>query len=272
MFTDLANPIVCLTVAGSDSGGGAGIQADIKTFSALGIYAASVVTAITAQNTCEVQHIHHLPPYVVNAQLHAVLADLPVRGIKLGLLTARETIHVLAKHLDQIEAHVVLDPVLVASTGKKLVTRGARAALLDSLLARVHLITPNLPELAHLLGCPVAHTEEAIFQQGKMLLDCGVPAVLIKGGHASDSNCVDWLLEIGKLPVSYSAPRIKSNNLHGTGCTLSSAITANLAKGYPLPEAVAVAHSYLQAALRRAQFWHIGHGQGPLHHFHRYWD
>lgn len=265
------SPMTCLTVAGSDSSGGAGIQADLKTFGALGVYGACVITAVTAQNTQTVGKVHSVPPSVLDAQLRAVFSDVSVYAIKIGLLTSCHAVQVLVGHLRRFTGPVVLDPVLSASSGRTFMRRNVVGALCRDVLPHVFLLTPNLLEAATLLQCSVAQTESQILEQGIALLALGVQAVLIKGGHAAGAVCIDWLFQPGKTPLSFAAPRLASRNVHGTGCTLASAITANLAKGMALVDAVTQAHRYVQTALQAAQCWEIGRGQGPLHHFYEFW-
>ncbi|WP_297769420.1 bifunctional hydroxymethylpyrimidine kinase/phosphomethylpyrimidine kinase [uncultured Roseovarius sp.] len=258
-----------LTIAGSDSGGGAGIQADLKTFSALGVYGTSVITAVTAQNTCVVTDVHPIPNPTVAAQIADVLGDIRVDCIKIGMLGDAELIATVTQALEGYHGPVVLDPVMVAKSGARLLPDAARAALIARLLPRADLLTPNLPEAAALLGCAEAETDTEMQNQGARLREMGAKAVLMKGGHAQGETCTDWLIsdEVMRL----DAPRIATRNTHGTGCTLSSAIAAGLAKGLTLPEAVETAHDWLHRAILAADGLQIGHGHGPVHHFHEVW-
>lgn len=262
---------VALTIAGSDSGGGAGIQADLKTFSALGVYGASVVTAVTAQNTRAVTAVEGVSPAVVAAQIDAVLGDIAVHAVKIGMLAAPEVVEAVADGLARHEGPVVLDPVMVAKSGDALLRDDAVEALARRLLPRADLLTPNLPEAARLLGAEPAETLEAMEAQGRALLGRGARAVLVKGGHAAGAVCTDLLVTRGGC-ATLSAPRIPTRNTHGTGCSLSSAVAAWLARGAALEEAVGRAHGWLQGAIRAADGLGVGHGHGPVHHFHEIWS
>lgn len=267
-----ATPIA-VTIAGSDSGGGAGIQADLKTFSALGVYGASVITALTAQNTRGVQGIHDVPADFVARQIDSVFSDLAVTAVKIGMLSRSEVIAAvadgLARHAENIP--VVLDPVMVATSGDRLIADEAVAVLRDRLLARADLITPNLPEAAILLGEPVAADAAQAAAQARRLVALGARAVLIKGGHGTGRDSIDFLVTADGTLRTLAAPRIATSNTHGTGCTLSAAVAAGLARGLILPEAVAEAKTYLTAALAAADGLTIGAGHGPVHHFHALW-
>ena len=262
---------VALTIAGSDSSGGAGIQADLKTFAALGVYGASVITALTAQNTKAISAIHPLPGDFVTAQLDAVFGDLDVGAVKIGMVAQVSTIEAVAASLRHWSPkHVVLDPVMVATSGDRLLAEDAIEALRTKLIPRASLITPNLPEAAALLGEGVAASEAAIESQGKKLLAMGCPAVLIKGGHGQGRESIDYLID-GKRIVALAAPRVATKNTHGTGCSLSSAIAAHLAKGDEMETAVRNAKRWISAAIAAADRLTVGHGRGPIHHFHRYY-
>jgi hydroxymethylpyrimidine/phosphomethylpyrimidine kinase len=262
---------IAVTIAGSDSSGGAGIQADLKTFSALGVYGASVITALTAQNTKGVTAIHDVPAHFIAAQIDAVFADLKVDAVKIGMLSQPVVIGAVAAGLERWkQTLVVLDPVMVATSGDKLLAPAAIEVLKRELIPRALVVTPNLPEAAALLEEPIAQNEGQMREQAEKLLALGAKAVLIKGGHGSGPEAVD-LLVTPTAAARLSAERVATNNTHGTGCTLSSAIAAGLAKGYRLSEAVADAKSFVTHAIRAADELEIGHGRGPTHHFHAWW-
>ena len=262
---------VALTIAGSDSSGGAGIQADLKTFAALGVYGASVITALTAQNTKGVTGIADVSPQFITAQIDAVFSDLVVDAVKIGMLSKAATIEAVTAGLDRHgQTKVVLDPVMVATSGDRLLKADAIERLVQLLMPRAMLITPNLPEAAALLDRPVAENEGAMRGQAERLILLGARAVLIKGGHASGAESIDLLVERDTV-TRLAAPRIATANTHGTGCTLSSAIAAGLAKGLPLAAAAREAKDYVTAAIAAAGTLTIGSGHGPVHHFHRWW-
>jgi hydroxymethylpyrimidine/phosphomethylpyrimidine kinase len=263
---------IALTIAGSDSSGGAGIQADLKTFSALGVYGASAITALTAQNTQGVEAVLVVPPDFVARQIKVVARDLEIDAVKIGMLATSEVIEAVAGALEAAlpGVPVVLDPVMVAASGDVLLDEDAIETLRTVLLPRATLITPNLPEAAKLLGVDVAATESEMLVQAKALKALGAKAVLVKGGHAEGPEAVDLLLD-GEGELRLSAPRVATSNTHGTGCTLSSAIAAELAKGASLREAVAAAKAYVTAAIGAADALAIGEGRGPVHHFHAIW-
>jgi hydroxymethylpyrimidine/phosphomethylpyrimidine kinase len=262
---------IALTIAGSDSSGGAGIQADLKTFSALGVYGASAIAALTAQNTQGVTGIHDVPPDFIVAQIDAVFADLKVDAVKIGMLSQSAAIVAIAKALDRHKANnIVLDPVMIAASGARLLANDAVATLRKELISRALLITPNLPEAAALTGASIAKTEADMAAQAKQLLDAGARNVLIKGGHGEGPESVDLLIG-PSLNIRLAAPRHPSRNTHGTGCTLSSAVVAGLAKGLDLTAAVRGAKDYVTAGIAAADKLEIGHGHGPLHHFHAHW-
>ena len=261
---------IALTIAGSDSGGGAGIQADLKTFSALGVYGASVITAITAQNTRAVTAVAEVAPEMVAAQLDAVLDDISVGAIKVGMLFSPAIVTVVAARLRRTAAPVVVDPVMVAKSGDALLQPPAVDALVGQILPLAALLTPNLPEAARLLGEDEAASPEAAAAQGRRLLALGPRAVLMKGGHGHGALCTDLLVTENRI-FRFDAPRIATPNTHGTGCSLSSAVAAGLARGLPLVEAVGTAHAWLHAAIRAADSLDVGQGRGPVHHFHALW-
>jgi hydroxymethylpyrimidine/phosphomethylpyrimidine kinase len=261
---------VALTIAGSDSSGGAGIQADLKTFAALGAYGASVVTALTAQNTKGVTGIHLVPSAFVTAQLDAAFSDLDVKAVKIGMVAQLATIDAIVAGLGRWSpGQVVLDPVMVATSGDRLLDRDAISALRIKLIPRASLITPNLPEAAALLDAPVAADAAEIENQGRRLLALGARAVLIKGGHGQGAESIDYLITADGV-VALAAPRIASTNTHGTGCSLSSAVAAGLAKGEDLQTAVRGAKTYVTAAIAAADRLDVGRGHGPIHHFYRF--
>jgi hydroxymethylpyrimidine/phosphomethylpyrimidine kinase len=262
---------VALTIAGSDSSGGAGIQADLKSFAALGVYGASAITALTAQNTNGVTGIHAVPPEFVAAQIDAVFSDLHVGAVKIGMVVQLASIEAIAAALRRwLPKHVVLDPVMVATSGDRLLAAEAVEALRTELVPLASVITPNLPEAAALLNEPVAESETVIESQGKKLLALGCPAVLIKGGHGQGSESVDYLIR-AESTLALSAPRVATANTHGTGCSLSSAIAAELAKGANLENAVRNAKAFVSAAIANADRFSVGQGHGPIHHFHRFY-
>jgi hydroxymethylpyrimidine/phosphomethylpyrimidine kinase len=264
---------IALTIAGSDSSGGAGIQADLKTFAAHQVYGASVIVALTAQNTQAVRAIHPVPADFVAAQIDAVFEDLDVAAVKIGMLATAELIETVA---DGLERHgsrnIVLDPVMIAASGGRLLQEDAIEALKRRLLPLAALVTPNLPEAAALLGTAMAETEEAAAEQGGAIAALGAANVLVKGGHASGEDSVDVLVSKSGQRQRFVAPRIETLNTHGTGCTLSSAIASGLAHGIELAEAVALAKRYISAAISASDAVRVGHGHGPVHHFHHWWD
>jgi hydroxymethylpyrimidine/phosphomethylpyrimidine kinase len=273
---------IALTIAGSDSGGGAGIQADFKTFAAFGVHGASVVTALTAQNTRRVGAIHYPPPAIVAAQIEAVLEDFAVAAIKIGMLGSAQIVAVVAEALRAPSSlalrfpasrrrdyhrlfvpFIVYDPVMIASSGEALSEAGFVEAIRRELLPIVDCLTPNLAEAAALLGEPLARTEADMTRQGEALLKLGPRAALMKGGHLDGDEAVD-LMVTRKGVRRYAAPRLASRNLHGTGCTLSSAIAANVVLGMALPEAVAAAKAFVSEAIERGRRIKLGAGDGPV--------
>jgi hydroxymethylpyrimidine/phosphomethylpyrimidine kinase len=262
---------IALTIAGSDSSGGAGIQADLKTFAAFGVYGASVITALTAQNTNGVSGIHLVPAEFVTAQIDAVFDDLDVTAVKIGMVAQLATIDAIVAGLKRWSpGHVVLDPVMVATSGDRLLAADAIEALRAKLIPLASLLTPNLPEAAALLDDEVAASEPAIESQGKRLLALGCRTVLIKGGHGQGAESTDYLIN-GNGVIALAAPRIATKNTHGTGCSLSSAIAAGLAKGEELETAVRNAKAWVSAAIAAAERLGVGHGHGPIHHFHEFY-
>ncbi|QHE87541.1 bifunctional hydroxymethylpyrimidine kinase/phosphomethylpyrimidine kinase [Hydrogenophaga sp. BPS33] len=257
-----------LSIAGSDSGGGAGIQADLKTFAALGCYGMTAITALTAQNTLGVSGIHGVPPEMLKAQLSAVLDDIGVDAVKIGMLHAPDIVRTVAWALKHYGVkQVVLDPVMVATSGDRLIAADTVQVLVAELFPLATVVTPNLDEAALLLGRPIggAHELEAAARD---LLAMGTQAVLLKGGHLPGDTVTDLLLSRSGEPRRLSSPRIASRNTHGTGCTLSSAIASYLALGQPLEQAVAQARAYILQAIAQGADVYTGAGHGPLNHGH----
>lgn len=255
-----------LTIAGSDSGGGAGIQADLKTFSALGCFGMSAITALTAQNTQGVRAIHAVPPEMLRQQIDAVVDDMGVHAVKVGMLHSAEVVATVADAIDRHQLpHVVLDPVMVATSGAVLIEQPAVQALIAQLFGRVSLVTPNLDEAALLVGRPLA-TQEDMERAASDLLAMGAHAVLVKGGHLAGDMVHDLLATRNGLRHWMHAPRIASANTHGTGCTLSSAIVARLALGAGLLDAAESARAYVRGALEHGAAARTGNGSGPLNH------
>jgi hydroxymethylpyrimidine/phosphomethylpyrimidine kinase len=262
---------IAVTIAGSDSGGGAGIQADLKTFSALGVYGASVITALTAQNTLGVTAIDDVPPDFIAAQMDAVFSDLAVGAVKIGMLSQPAVIETVAAGLERHGVrNAVLDPVMIAASGDRLLAPAAIEVLRRVLFPRALIVTPNLAEAAALLEAPLARNETDMREQAERLLAFGCRAVLIKGGHAEGPESVDLLVEPTAV-ARLAAERIPTENTHGTGCTLSSAIAAGLAKGRDLAGAVREAKDYVTAAIAASDRIQVGSGRGPTHHFHAWW-
>ncbi|MDR0567393.1 MAG: bifunctional hydroxymethylpyrimidine kinase/phosphomethylpyrimidine kinase [Prevotellaceae bacterium] len=259
--------LTALTVAGSDSGGCAGIQADLKTFSALGVFGASVITAVTAQSTVEVRAVEALSPGIVRQQLEAVLDDIPIDALKTGMLPSPEIVEVVADVIDRYALKcVVVDPVMASTSGARLAPAEVAAALRRLLYRRVSLITPNIPEAEALSGKAI-RTEKDFRAAAEALLKQGCPAVLIKGGHLSSAGSVDTLFRQDGEAVSFSSPRIDTANLHGTGCTLSAAIAAYRALGQPLEAAIKSAKTYVSSAILSGSKRTLGKGHGPVDHF-----
>ncbi|WP_067098509.1 bifunctional hydroxymethylpyrimidine kinase/phosphomethylpyrimidine kinase [Marinomonas atlantica] len=266
----MSTPIT-LSIAGSDSGGGAGIQADIKAISATGGYACTVITATTAQNTLGVTDVHPIPLAHIEAQLDAVFTDLNIQAVKIGMLADSDIIKVVAKKLRQYQPkQVVLDPVMVATSGDMLLQDSAIETLKTELLPLVTVITPNLPESAALLGCETPTSQEDALALIPALQLLPTAAVLLKGGHLTDTiKSVDWLITQEQM-ISYASPRIETKNTHGTGCTLSSALASFLAQGFDLPSATQQAKEYISLAITHADQLDIGQGHGPVHHFYSF--
>lgn len=255
-----------LSIAGSDSGGGAGIQADLKTFAALGCFGMTAITALTGQNTCGVRAIHPVPPDMLRAQIDAVLEDIGADAVKVGMLHSPEIVRTVAQAIDRHQLQrVVFDPVMVATSGAKLIDDPAIAVLVTELFPRAALITPNLDEAALLVGRPLTSAQD-MAQAAAELVARGARAVLLKGGHLAGDTVMDLLLQASGEPLWLQAPRIDTANTHGTGCTLSSAIAAHLALGATLAQAVQQARDFVRQALQAGASVKTGQGEGPLNH------
>nr|WP_300146646.1 bifunctional hydroxymethylpyrimidine kinase/phosphomethylpyrimidine kinase [Propionicimonas sp.] len=264
------SPRIALTIAGSDPSGGAGIQADLKTFSALGVYGTAVITALTAQNTRAVTGVRPVDVDFVVEQLETLVADVRIDAIKIGMLGTAELVRAVTDFLDRHPCPtVVLDPVMVATSGDSLLAADSLDALRNA-LPRASLVTPNLAEAAMLLGQPVAEDIPTMHQQARALATLGAPRVLVKGGHLTDA-AVDVLYEDGRT-VELTAQRIATPNTHGTGCSLSSAIAAIHTRQPDWHETVSTAKHWLTAAIRAADHLDVGTGHGPVHHFHQWWQ
>lgn len=270
MTTTFTTPPIALTIAGSDSSGGAGIQADLKTFTVHGVYGASVITALTAQNTTGVQAVHAVPAEFVAAQMRSVMSDLRVSAIKSGMLANAAIIRAVADALAQLGPAIplVLDPVMVATSGDVLLAPDAIDTLKSALIPQAALITPNLPEAAELLGTAIATSEAEARHQLDALAKLGARAVLLKGGHGKSGEAVDFLAANGDV-MRLASPRIATQNTHGTGCTLSAAIAAQLALGAPLETAVTKGKDYVHRAIEAGSTLRIGAGNGPVNHLVR---
>jgi hydroxymethylpyrimidine/phosphomethylpyrimidine kinase len=256
-----------LTIAGSDSGGGAGIQADLKTFSALGVFGTSAITAITAQNTLGVTAVFELPPEIVAAQIDAVLTDIGADAVKTGMLSNSEIIRVVAAKVREYGiTTLVVDPVMVATSGDRLLREDAVEALRTELLPLATVVTPNLPEAEVLIGQEVSSLEQ-MREAARAIVGLGARSAVVKGGHLA-GDAVDVFYD-GSSFTELPARRIDTTSTHGTGCTLASAIAALLARGEPLESAIGGAKVYLTAAIERS--FPLGRGHGPVHHFHRWW-
>lgn len=261
-----------LTIAGSDSSGGAGIQADLKTFAALGCYGMSVITALTAQSTRGVSAVHPVPAGFVRDQLEAVMGDMGADAVKIGMLYSAESVNVVSELLKKHDGkNIVLDPVLTSHDGRSLLERHALSVLKKALIPMATLLTPNVPEACTLLGKEIDSLED-MYEAARTLWSWGPRNILIKGGHLNGEASTDVLF-MGPEDrfMRFEQGRIKTRNDHGTGCTLSSAIAAFLAKGLPIEDAVRSAKEYLMAALQHGAGYVIGRGNGPLHHFYQFW-
>ena len=261
---------VALTIAGSDPSGGAGIQADLKAFSALGAYGMSVITALTAQSTQGVNGVHAIPSEFIEAQFNTLYQDIHIDSVKIGMLMNKEIVTTVHQLLNNHPiANIVLDTVMIAKGGHPLLKADAISAIRDLLLPLATIITPNLPEAAALLDCSEAKNEEQMQQQGYELLKLGCQAVLMKGGHLPSQESPDYLITRNNI-IRMTSPRIATRNTHGTGCTLSAAIAALLPKHH-LEDAIKHAKNYLQGAIEHADSLKIGKGIGPTHHFYQWW-
>ncbi|MFV0576440.1 MAG: bifunctional hydroxymethylpyrimidine kinase/phosphomethylpyrimidine kinase [Vibrio sp.] len=260
-----------LTIAGSDSGGGAGIQADIKAISATGGFACSAITALTAQNTLGVRSIFPVSAEFIGQQLDAVFSDISISAVKIGMLNDSQIITAIAQKLRQYSVkNIVLDPVMVATSGDPLIQPEAIQTLKSEFIPLVDVITPNLPEAGLLLGLPMPKSElevEDFIKQIQSNSELNQVNVLLKGGHFTGEQSQDWLIQQDKVSV-YSHKRIQTSNTHGTGCTLSSALASYLGQGYPLTDAVTAAKAYLSQALVHANNLNVGQGSGPVDHFY----
>ncbi|MGH7832249.1 MAG: bifunctional hydroxymethylpyrimidine kinase/phosphomethylpyrimidine kinase [Candidatus Binatia bacterium] len=256
-----------LTIAGSDSGAGAGIQADLKTFAALGVYGVSVITAVTAQNTVGVKKIAELSPSIIEAQIDAVIQDIGCDAVKTGMIANAAIVEIVAAKIRQYNLpNLVVDPVMVAKSGDLLLRKSAIAALRSRLLPLATIVTPNIPEAEELTGLTL-RSENAIKEAAQRICDLGAKSVVIKGGHRR-GPAID-LLYNGKKFKEFTSPRIKTRHTHGTGCTFSAAIAAHLAQGFELERAVALSKRYITEAIKTA--FAIGSGHSPVHHFNRFW-
>lgn len=258
---------VALTIAGSDSGGGAGIQADLKTFSALGVFGASVITSVTAQNTLGVRGIQAISPEILQGQLEAVFEDLRIDAVKIGMLFHAEAVRIVVDIIERFRPkHIICDPVMISTSGSQLIEDEAVEEMARTLFRRVSLLTPNVDEASFLTGIPI-RSESEMEQAAERLLAMGCPSVLMKGGHLGGKEMTDILFSNGMPPLRLTAGTIQTVNSHGTGCTLSSAIAAYMALGKTLPQAVTLAKKYITEAIRAGASVKTGHGHGPLNHF-----
>lgn len=258
---------IALTIAGSDSSGGAGIQADLKTFSANRVYGASAITALTAQNTVGVQAVHTPPAEFVGAQIDSVFADLKVAAIKTGMLANRDIIEIVVEKLNaQPSIPLIADPVMVATSGDPLLAPDAMDAVRTRLVPRATLLTPNLDEAAQLLQTGTATTSEEMVVQARQILTLGCDAVLLKGGHFEGEEAADAMVRSDGQEQWFSARRVATENTHGTGCTLSAAIAAHIAQGLDLAAAIGEAKTYLTRALEAGASQKVGMGHGPVDH------
>ena len=265
---DTSKPPTAMTIAGSDSGGGAGIQADLKTFSALGVFGTSTLTAITAQNTVGVTAVHEIPTDVISAQIDAVIMDIGADAVKTGMLSSAA---IVATVSDAVRRHgitnLVVDPVMVAKSGDRLLREEAISSICNDLIPLAKVVTPNIPEAEDLTGLSIK-TDADVRRAAEAIIGMGAQSVVVKGGHR-DGPPTDTLYD-GATFLEFTTERIPSTNTHGTGCTFASAVAAGLAHGLDIPAAVQQAKDYVTAAIRSA--YPIGQGHGPLHHFHAFWQ
>jgi hydroxymethylpyrimidine/phosphomethylpyrimidine kinase len=257
-----AAPAVALTIAGSDSGGGAGIQADLKTFAAHGVYGVCAITAVTAQNTRGVTAVEVLSPSIVRAQIEAVYADFDIRAAKTGMLATASVIEAVAEALRGRALALVVDPVMVAKSGDRLLDTAALDALVTRLLPHAALVTPNVPEAEVLAGITI-RTQDDAREAARRILASGARAVVVKGGHAATEDIVDLLYD-GSTFTAFRTARVPGTSTHGTGCTFSAAIAAHLARGQAVTDAIPLAQAFVAAAIRRAPG--LGGGHGPMGH------
>jgi len=261
-----------LTIAGSDSGGGAGIQADLKSFAANRVFGTSVITALTAQNTVGVTAVENVPVDFITAQLDAVFSDIEIAAVKIGMLSQTSIIEAVAKALNNHNArNIVFDPVMVTTSGDPLLAEEAVDTIKSVLMPMANLLTPNLHEAAKLTQMKLATTRDAMLEQANLLLENGAQAVLIKGGHGDGDECAD-LFKSESQQQWISAKRVSTENTHGTGCSLSSAIAANLAHGMTLSDAISNAKKWLTGAISTSDQLDVGKGPGPINHFHNLWS
>ena len=257
--------IPTLTIAGSDSSGGAGIQADLKTFSAIGTYGMSVITAITAQNTQGVFDVEELSKEIIRGQMKAVFEDIPPKGVKIGMVSSPEIILEISENLKKYSPEViVVDPVMISKSGYSLLRPEAKENLIKYLIPKSYIVTPNIPEAEEISNMKIK-TVEDMKKAGKLILDLGPKYVLMKGGHL-EGDCVDVLIGKDMFEV-FKGERINRKNTHGTGCTISSAITSHLALGHDIKESVRLSKEYITEAIKYS--FDIGHGVGPVHHFYK---
>ena len=265
---DTSKPPTAMTIAGSDSGGGAGIQADLKTFSALGVFGTSTLTAITAQNTVGVSAVHEIPTDVISAQIDAVITDIGADAVKTGMLSSAV---IVATVSEAVRRHgitnLVVDPVMVAKSGDRLLREEAISSICNDLIPLAKVVTPNIPEAEDLTGLSIK-TDADVRRAAEAIIGMGAQCVVVKGGHR-DGPPTDILYD-GEKFLEFTTERTPSTNTHGTGCTFASAVAAGLAHGLEIPDAVQQAKDYVTAAIRAA--YPIGQGHGPLHHFHAFWQ
>lgn len=265
---DTSKPPTAMTIAGSDSGGGAGIQADLKTFSALGVFGTSTLTAITAQNTVGVTAVHEIPTDVISAQIDAVITDIGADAVKTGMLSSAAIVATVSAAVRRHGiTNLVVDPVMVAKSGDRLLREEAISSICNDLIPLAKVVTPNIPEAEDLTGLSIS-TDADVRRAAEVIIGMGARSVVVKGGHR-DGPPTDILYD-GERFLEFTTERIPTTNTHGTGCTFASAVAAGLAHGLEVPDAVQQAKDYVTAAIRSA--YPIGHGHGPLHHFHAFWQ